>query len=138
MLLASVFVKQDQAKPSWSAIAFELFSCSILLSLALHHSFLFVKLLLVTCLLYPPSPSTTDRGMSMPQMFLPPASSCLEFRRSLVAGRREFLRAGCLSLCGLGLADLLAASAARGASGERTLSGGRAQAHRYACAWYSH
>src|SRR5262249_23075247 len=62
------------------------------------------------------------------QMFLPHASSCLEFRRRLLADRREVLRAGCLSLCGLGLADLLASSAARGASRERSRSEGRAKA----------
>jgi hypothetical protein len=65
--------------------------------------------------------------MPVPDMFLPHALSCLEFRRNIFAGRREFLRAGCLSLCGLGLADLLASTAARGGSRERAFSGGRAK-----------
>jgi hypothetical protein len=64
----------------------------------------------------------------MPPIFLSHASGCLEFRRNLSAGRREFLRAGCLSLCGLGLADLLAFAAARTAGRERPLPGGRAKA----------
>lgn len=64
----------------------------------------------------------------MPPMFRSHGSSCPDLRRSLLASRREFLRAGCLSLCGLGLADLLASSASDGAGRDRPLGRGRARA----------
>jgi hypothetical protein len=64
----------------------------------------------------------------MPNPFIRHAANCGDFHRNDFANRREFMCAGGLSLCGLGLADLLAAADTNTARGERSPSLGKAKA----------